>query len=62
MNLTSSSDEKIGSPENFPVQAPYHLNHQPETIFLNFWGAQEPIPPAFVDWRAVTTALFLLGF
>jgi hypothetical protein len=30
-------------------------------VFLNFYGAQESIPPAFVAWRAGTTNLFLLG-
>jgi hypothetical protein len=29
-------------------------------VFLNFYGAQESIPPAYVAWRAGTT-LFLLG-
>ena len=32
-----------------------------DCLFLNFYGAQESIPPAFVAWRAGTTTLFLLG-
>ncbi len=24
----------------------------PEMVFLNLWGAQESIPPAYVAWRA----------
>jgi hypothetical protein len=31
-----------------------------EPEFLNFYGAQESIPPAYVAWRAGTTTLFLL--
>jgi hypothetical protein len=34
---------------------------RPETVFLNFQGAQESIPPAYVAWRAGTTTLFLLS-
>jgi hypothetical protein len=37
----------------------------PEPVFLNVYGAQESIqginPPAYVDWRAGTITLFLLG-
>jgi hypothetical protein len=34
----------------------------PEAVFLNFYGAQESIPPAYVAWRDGTTTLFLLSF
>jgi hypothetical protein len=33
---------------------PYTLCSCTETVFLNFKGAQESIPPAYVAWRAST--------
>jgi hypothetical protein len=33
-----------------------------EPVFLNVYGAQELIPPAYVAWRARTITLFLLGY
>jgi hypothetical protein len=33
-----------------------------ELVFLNFYGAQESIPPIYVAWLAGTTTLFLPGF
>ncbi len=36
-------------------------NHESEPVFLQFYGAQESIPPAFVAWRAGTATQFLLG-
>ncbi len=32
-----------------------------EPVFLNAYGAQESIPPAYVAWRTGTITLFLLG-
>ncbi len=34
---------------------------RPEPVFLNVYGAQKSIPPAYVSLRAGTITLFLLG-
>ncbi len=37
-------------------------SHQPEAAFLNFYGAQKSIPPAYVAWWTGTRTLLFLGF
>ncbi len=52
--LSASSTSK-------PYKGSSHFALLSETVFLNFWGAPESIPTAYVAWQAGTTALFLLG-